>query len=113
MNGLTSVITVWRQHTSRYVVNILFRMAWSYMNGGSGARHRRDVVLGSGDAVRSRDRAGRRWCSRVPRPPVVDLVAKRVPRLRVRAQPLRLPLGRPHDAATPLTPRRNGVTATR
>jgi mannose-6-phosphate isomerase-like protein (cupin superfamily) len=38
------------------------------------------------------------------RPPVVDLVAERVPRLRKSAQDVRLPGRRSPDAATPLAP---------
>src|SRR3954449_5266538 len=45
MNGLTSVITVWRQHTRRYVVDILRGMAASARSSRGGRR--RWAVTGS------------------------------------------------------------------
>jgi len=58
--------------------------------------------LQSADAGRARTRSSGHRNSCQPGPPVVDLVAQRLPRLRAAAQDVLLSGDRSRDAATPL-----------
>ena len=69
--------------------------------------------LQSADAGPARSRASRHHDSRQPGPPVVDLVAQRLPRLRAAAQDVLLSGDRSRDAATPLAPAGAGAFGVR